>query len=120
VAQYAGLKDTQGNAVPDIAVATWYVRNIKIPEAAGFKHRVVQGMLCAADDSGFNQGHEAAVIANDILMKGADPANYPPRAPKRGPLMVNRQRAKLLGITLTDAMGVEEYIDEALALQEGD
>ena len=117
VAQYAGLKDKSGKSVADKETAAWYVTHIKIPEAAGFKHRVVDGMLCAADDSGYNQGHEAVVIAHDILDRGANPATYPPRAPKRGPLMVNKQRAKMLGITLTEEMGIEEYIEEASALQ---
>ncbi len=118
VAQYAGMKDEDGNPVPDNKAAAWYLANIRIPEAAGFKHRVVQGMLCAADDSGFNQGYEAVVIAHDILAKGAKPAEYPPRAPKRGPLMVNKQRAKMLGITLTPDLGIEEYIEEAAALKD--
>lgn len=112
VAQYAGLKDRDGKPVPDNEVAAWYVSHIKIPEAAGFKHRVVQGMLCAADDSGYNQGYEAVVTAHDILAKGARPAAYPARVPKRGALMVNAARAAVLGISPTPEMGIEEYITE--------
>jgi ABC-type uncharacterized transport system substrate-binding protein len=79
---------------------------------------VEQGILCTADDSGYKQGFEAVVIAHDILRKGANPATYPPRAPKRGALIVNKQRAKMLGITLNANMGIEEIIDEASVLKE--
>ncbi len=119
IAQYSGLKDKNNKPVPDLETANWYLNNIKIPETAGFRHRVVHGMLCAADDSGYSQGYEAVVIANDILANGADPATYPPRTPKRGPLMVNKQRAKMLGITLTQEMGIEEYIEKAAAIENG-
>ena len=117
IAQYSGLKDKNGKAVPDGETAAWYTSHVKIPEAAGFRHRVAQGMLCAADDSGYNQGFEAVVIAHDIMSKGADPATYPPRAPKRGALIVNKERARMLGITLTEKMGIEEYVAETNALR---
>jgi ABC-type uncharacterized transport system substrate-binding protein len=73
-------------------------------------------MLCGADDSGYNQGFEAVVVAHDILSKGFDPATYPVRAPKRGVLIANKQRAAMLGITLLPEMGIEEYVEEAAAL----
>ncbi len=111
MAQYSGLKDSRGNPVPDIETAAWYVSHIRIPEFAGFRFRVEEGMLCAADDSGYNQAFEVVGIARDILVNGADPATYPVRAPKRGALVANRQRAKELGILLTDAMGIEEIVD---------
>ncbi len=117
VAQYSGLKDAAGNYVPAEEVAKWYITHITIPEAVEFHQFIKQGMLCAADDSGYNQGYDAVVIAHDILAKGKNPATYPPRTPKRGALMVNRQRAKMLGITLTKDMGIEEYIEEASALK---
>lgn len=117
LAQYSGLKDSAGKSVSAEKVTAWYIRNIKIPEAAVQGQFVKLGMLCSADDSGYNQGYEAVVIAHDILANGADPAVYPPRAPKRGPLMVNRQRAEMLGIELTEKMGIEEYIEQAAALK---
>ncbi len=116
LAQYSGLKDIHGNNVPADEVTVWFMNNIKIPEAAVQGQFVKQGLLCSADDSGYNQGFEAAVIAHDILAGGADPATYAPRAPKRGPLMVNKQRAELLGIKLTEDMGIEKYIEEASAM----
>ncbi|MBU0730556.1 MAG: hypothetical protein KKE17_15320 [Proteobacteria bacterium] len=111
LAQYTGLKDGSGNHVSAGEVTQWYLANIKIPEVAVQGQFVKQGMLCAADDGGYNQGYEAVVMAHDILAKGADPAMFPPRTPKRGALMINKQRAKALGITLTDKMGIEEFIE---------
>lgn len=119
VAHYAALKDGKGNYVPPEEVARWYITHIKIPEAVEQHQFVEQGMLCGADDSAYNQGFEAVVIAHDILAKGAKPATYPPRAPKRGPLMVNKQRAAMLGITLTKGMGIEEYIETTQSVREG-
>jgi ABC-type uncharacterized transport system substrate-binding protein len=113
VAQYAALKDAAGVAVPDAETAAWYLSQIRIPEAVGFRHRVMEGMLCAADDSAYNQGYEAVAVAHDILASGADPAAYPPRTPRRGPLMVNVNRAGMLGIALTEEMGIEEYINDS-------
>lgn len=111
LAQYSGLKDRTGKSISTEEVTAWYVRNIKIPEAAALGQFVKQGILCAADDSGYNQSYEAVMIARDILDGGADPAVYPPRSPKRGPLVVNKRRAKMLGITLTEGMGIEEYVE---------
>jgi ABC-type uncharacterized transport system substrate-binding protein len=111
VAHYAGLKDRAGNYVQPDDVAKWYTDHISIPEAVEIRGFVEQGMLCGADDSGYNQAFEAVAIAHDILSKGAQPATYPTRAPKRGALMVNVKRAQALGITLTKDMGIEEYID---------
>jgi ABC-type uncharacterized transport system substrate-binding protein len=111
IAQYSGLKDERGNYVPPEDVARWYGENITIPEAAEQRQFVEEGMLCGADDSGYNQAYEAVAIAHDILHKGALPATYPPRAPKRGALMVNTSRAAALGISLTPDMGIEEIIN---------
>jgi len=118
IASSNGLKDSGGITVSNEEAARWYIAHIKIPEAVGFRYRVEHGWLCAADDSGYNQGYEAVVIAHDILANGANPALYPPRTPKRGPLMVNKHRAKMLGITLTKNMGIEEYIETASALKQ--
>ncbi len=119
VVQYSGLEDEKGNHVSTGEVAKWYLTNCKIPEASRGQF-VKQGMLCAADDSGYNQGYEAVVIGHDVLSKGANPAAYAPRTPKRGALMVNRQRAEMLGITIKEKMGIEEYIEKASVLSEAE
>lgn len=117
IASSNGLKDLSGRVVSNEEAAEWYVNNIMKPSASGFRYRVEAGWLCAADDSGYNQGFEGGVIAHDLL-SGADPSTYPPRIPPRGPLMVNKKRARMLGITLTDQMGIEEYIEENRASKE--
>ncbi len=117
VAQYSSLLDKDGSYVSARDVAAWYLNHVTIPETAEQGQFVRQGMLCGADDSGYNQGYEAVGVAFDILSKGASPATYPVRAPKRGALIVNRERAKMLGIPLTQSMGIEEYIDQAEALK---
>jgi len=111
LAQYSGLKDKDGGYVSSEEVTRWFVTHIDIPEAAVQGQFVKQGMLCSADDSGYNQGYAAVVIAHDILSNGKDPASYPPIAPERGALIVNKQRAELLGITLTEDMGIEEVVE---------
>lgn len=116
IAQYSSLVDKNGNYVTADEIAAWYLANIKIPETAEQGQFVRQGMLCGADDSGYNQGYEAVGVAVDILSRGANPATYPVRAPKRGALMVNKARAKMLGITLAPKMGIEEYVDAAETL----
>jgi putative ABC transport system substrate-binding protein len=118
IGHYASLRDKDGNYVTPEEAVRWYITHITIPEVMTERQFVEQGILCAADDSGYKQGFEAVVIAHDILDKGANPATYPPRAPKRGALMVNKQRARMLGITLNANMGIEEFIDEASVLRE--
>lgn len=114
---YASFKDREGNPISPEDAAKWYLKNSRIPEAMAERQFVEQGILCTADDSGYKQGFEAVVIANDILTKKADPSTYPPVAPSRGALLVNRQRAKMLGIVITPDMGVEEFIEKMLPLK---
>jgi len=58
------------------------------------------------------------LLATRILESGDSPARMSPKTPARGPLMVNRQRATMLGISLEDKMDlVEEVVEEALALK---
>ncbi|MBI4632835.1 MAG: hypothetical protein HY742_02945 [Deltaproteobacteria bacterium] len=114
VVNYAGLKDSSGNYVSLEEVAEWYLSSIKIPET-GLQHQFVkQGMLCGVEDPGYDQGFEAAVIAHDLLDKGAEPATYRPRTPKRVIRMVNRQRAHMFNIKVTREFGIEEFTDTSL------
>lgn len=55
---------------------------------------------------------------HDMLEHGVKPSRYAAVTPKCVALLVNRERARMLGITLTPEMGIEEYIDEAAALKE--
>ncbi len=117
IVNHSTIKDDKGNPVDMMKIGNWYLHNIKKPECTHQKMFVVEGMLCAADDSGFKQGHAAVKSMYEVLKKGKNPAETPCRAPERGMLVINRQRAKMLGIKLTEKMGIEEYIDECLALK---
>lgn len=110
VAQYSGFIKEKGEHVSTKEAAEWYFENIKIPEVTILASFVKQGMLCAADESGYNQSFEAVKIANDIL-NGKDPATYPARPTDRGLLTINSKRAEKLNIILTEFMGIEKSID---------
>lgn len=118
LAHLTGFKDELGRFIPLDEVIHWYISNINIPEACVLGHYIEGGILCGATDAGFNQGYQAALIGNDILVNGADPATYSPVTPKRGPLTVNRKRAEMLGITLNDNMGIEEYYESTAVIKD--
>lgn len=110
------LKDDQGNPVDMLVVGKWYLEHIKKPETSHEDQFVREGMLCTANDSGYNQGYEAFLMVIDILEKEVKPSQMRPRTPLRGPLMINRQRANRLGISLDDKKDVvEEIVEESLA-----
>ncbi len=112
------LKDENNNHVDMLTVGRWYLEHIRKPETSDERQFVDEGMLCSADDSGFNQAFEAVALAVEILQRGVSPRQLPPRTPQRGPLIVNRQRAEMLGISLEPRMGmIEEVVKSALALQ---
>ena len=112
------LKDEQGQPVDMLTAGRWYLEHIAKPETSHEDQFVLEGMLCTANDSGYNQGYTAVEMAVEILERGAKPAQMQPRTPPRGPFMVNRQRAKQLGIALEAKQHlVEQVVEEALALQ---
>lgn len=112
------LKDDLGNPVDQLKIGAWYLRNIRKPDCGHEKQFAIEGLLLVMDDSGFKQGYEAAKLAYQILEQGKNPADIPVRAPERGPVIVNRQRADMLGIDLSGKTFIEAFIDTALALQE--
>jgi len=112
------LRDAKGNHVDMLDVGRWYLTNIKIPEASHEDQFVMEGMLLTANDSGFNQGHLAFEMAFNILERGLNPARMAVRTPERGPYLVNRNRAKALGIKLDEALYlIDEVIETSLALR---
>ena len=112
------LRDAKGNHVDMLEVGRWYLNNIRIPEASHEDQFVLEGMLLTANDSGYNQGYMAFEMAYGILEKGLSPARMAVRTPERGPYLVNRNRAKALGIPLDDAMYlIDELVDQSLALR---
>ena len=111
------LKDDQGKPVDQLEIGAWYLRQIKKPDCAPEKQFAQEGMLLVVDDSGFKQGYEVVKVAHLILHEGQNPANIAAYAPERGPIIVNRQRAAMLGIDLSKQGFIEEFIDTALALE---
>lgn len=111
------LRDARGNHVDMLDVGRWYLENIRIPEASHEDQFVVEGMLLTANDSGYNQGFLAFEMAYGILERGLNPARMAVRTPERGPYLVNRHRARQLGIDLEQAMYlIDEVVEQSLAL----
>ena len=111
------LRDAKGNHVDMLEVGRWYLNNIRIPEASHEDQFVLEGMLLTANDSGYNQGYLAFEMAHGILEKGLSPARMAVRTPERGPYLVNRNRAKALGIKLDEAMYlIDEVVEKSIAL----
>lgn len=112
------LRDAKGRHVDMLDVGRWYLTTIRIPEASHEDQFVLEGMLLTANDSGFNQGQLAFEMAHGILENGLNPARMAVRTPDRGPYLVNRNRARALGIRLDNAMYlIDELVDKSLALQ---
>jgi ABC-type uncharacterized transport system substrate-binding protein len=112
------LQDDQGNHIDMLDVGQWYLNHIKKPEASHEDQFVREGMLLAANDSGYNQGYMAFEMAYDILEQGLNPSRMRTKTPQKGPFMVNRQRAQMLGISLDGKLGfIEEIVEKALALE---
>ena len=112
------LRDARGNHVDMLDVGRWYLNTIRIPEASHEDQFVYEGMLLTANDSGYNQGYLAFEMAHAILERGLSPARMAVRTPERGPYLVNRNRARQLGIRLDDAMYlIDEVVETSAALK---
>jgi ABC-type uncharacterized transport system substrate-binding protein len=109
------LRDAKGDYVDMLTAGRWYLNNIKKPEASHEDQFVKEGMLLTANDSGYNQGFWAFEMAYGILELGLSPASMAVRTPDRGPYLVNRNRAKALGISIDEAMYlIDELVDKSL------
>lgn len=117
IVNHNSIKDDAGKPVDQLEIGAWYLRNIQKPECGPEKQFAIEGMLSVADDSGFKQGYAAVKSLYMVLAKGRKPADIPCRAPERGSLIVNRERAQMLNLKLTKKMGIEEYIEKCLALE---
>ena len=112
------FSDDEGNHVDMLDVGKWYLENVKIPEVAPEAQFVREGMLASASDSGYNQGYKAFEMAFDILGQGLNPSRMRTVTPQRGPLTVNRVRARTLGISLDDKMDtIDEIVERSVALE---
>ncbi len=113
------LRNERGEHIPMLEVGRWYLENIRKPEVSHEDQFVLEGMLSTANDSGFNQAFHAFEMAYDILEQGLNPGLMRTKTPPRGPFMVNRQRARMLGIDLVDKMEfIDEIVEKAVALQQ--
>lgn len=112
------MRDSEGNHLDMLDVGRWYLENINKPEASHEDQFVREGMLLTANDSGYNQGFTAFEMAFDILEQGLSPRLMRTKTPAHGPLMVNRNRARALGISLAahDYL-IDEFIDSSAALE---
>jgi ABC-type uncharacterized transport system substrate-binding protein len=112
------LKDNEGKPVNSMDIGAWYLRNIKKPEISDEQHFIMEGMLAAVSDSGVRQGYQAMKLAIKIL-EGENPGTLPVTAPKRGDYIINRERAKMLGVyeKIKNNKDIELWIDTALSLQ---
>jgi putative ABC transport system substrate-binding protein len=113
------LKDDNGATVDQLDAGAWYLKNITRPDIGHEKQFVEEGVLLVVDDSGFKQGYESVKIAAQILGKSRQASDISPYAPSRGAVIVNRQRAKMLGLEkqIEGNPLIEEYIENALALE---
>ena len=117
IVNHGSLKDDTGSPVDSLKAGAWYLAHIKKPEASPEKQFVQEGMLLSVDDSGFKQAYEAGRMADEILHQKKSPAEIPVIAPAKGATIVNRQRAEMLGVNVSDKPFIEEYIDKSAALE---
>lgn len=119
ISNHHTLKSASGATVDPMSVGAWYLRHIAKLDVSHEKQFVLEGILCAVDDSGFMQAYEAMKIAHRILAKGENPASIAVYAPPRGPFIVNLERAKQLGVweQIKSSPLIEERVTKALALE---
>ena len=112
------LKRADGSPVDQLEAGAWYLREIKKPDVSHEKQFVLEGVLCAVDDSGYKQGYEAVRVAHRILRKGESPGNISAYAPPPGGFVVNLERAEMLGLRqqVKGSPLVDETVERALAL----
>ena len=115
---YQTLKDDNGKHVGSLDAVTWYLENIRKPEVVPSNFIVKDGLLSTVDDSAYKQGYEAIQVAHLILSGQATPAETASYAPGRGPFIVNRWRARQLGMeNIIDQNRhiIDEVVDESAA-----
>jgi len=113
------LRDRDGRVVDQLEAGAWYLEHVRKPDIGQERQFVVEGILCAVDDSGFKQGYEAVRVAHRIVAGGEQPSEIAVYAPTRGEFVVNLERARMLGLEDRIAASplVEARIEKALALE---
>jgi ABC-type uncharacterized transport system substrate-binding protein len=113
------IRNEAGDPVNNMELGAWYLRNIQKPEISYEQHFIVEGMFAAVSDSGVKQGYQAMQLALRILA-GENPGTMAVTAPQRGDYVVNKERAKMLGIydTVKNNPQIEAWVDTILALKQ--
>lgn len=117
IVNHNSIKDKNNKSIDQLEIGSWYLRNISKPECAHEKQFAQEGMLCVCDDSGYNQGYEAMKLGYRILKQSEHPGDIAVKAPPRGPFIINLERARMLGIAITEKTGADIYIEKSLALE---
>lgn len=118
ISNHNTLDDDNGQHVNDLDAAAWFLENIHKPSTTPSSYMVKEGFLATVDDAGFDQGFEATKIAHSILSEGRKPAEIASYAPDRGPVVVNRWRARMLGIEAQinqHADIIDEFVEDSAA-----
>lgn len=113
ISTHSTFHDKNGKYVDYLDASSWYLRNIVKPSTTPVKFFVEEGFFSTVDDSAFKQGYEATKIGIKILAGEINPAEMAPYFPKRGPFVVNRKRAKMLGLE-EQVKKNERIIDELI------
>ncbi len=93
------LKDEAGNPVTIHEVTQWIVENSNLPEISLWP---VQGYLAIVTYSPYEQGKEAARIAQEILIDGKKPSSFDIRTTMISDRYLNLRRAGTLGLERED------------------
>ena len=101
---YHTLKDAKGRPISHNRVLSWTLKNSKIPDFTFWNFGVVDGILGSVSAWGKAHGYEAADIAVRILEGREKPGSIPIKTPLVGTIILNRERAKMLGIQIPFAL----------------
>jgi ABC-type uncharacterized transport system substrate-binding protein len=94
------FKDETGQNVHYRDVLKWTAENSRLPDFSFWKDRVTYGTLSTVSVSGYEQGHDAGLLAWEILVGGKTPGDLPIRPSMKGEVLISKARADDLGITL--------------------
>jgi len=99
ILDYHQLRDEKGQVVPSSEVASWTVRNSKLPELGLIASYTKDGLLAVAGVSYYKTGIYVGVIGGEIL-GGSNPATIPIVDPRVVDIAFNLERAEMLGIKI--------------------
>lgn len=89
--------------IPSDEVLQWTLDNTSLPTFSFEEFSVRNGVLCGETQSGYEQGKEAALMAVEILA-GTSPDEVSLRIPKMGTMLINKNTADRLKISISDEL----------------